>query len=233
MQRSHGLRAHTSARALIVLASTLLCAACGDAATEDAAAGDESAVRGQCSLAPLSSRASRIPGASNILPPFSAAYWTAAPAANRQGPWRLDAELGAPLSSPNRWLRSTGVLRLERPEPGAYSVWSLPIGTSDSGKEFSIYAYVPRGATSHRAVFRVYRAHTDASPLALETDLTAARGGARVTLAGKTYTGENWVFLGKARLQTGAHVSLDGSVGDGSIAAGAVVAVRWGCAEQG
>ena len=57
--------------------------------------------------------------------------------------------------------------------------WCTPlvtwwIGTSDSGKEFSIYAYVPRGATSHRAVFRVYRAHTDASPLALETDLRRA-----------------------------------------------------------
>jgi hypothetical protein len=233
MQRSFNLRARTSARAVLALVSTLLVVACGDAAAEDATSGDESAVRGQCSLAPLSSRASRVPGASSVLPPFSAAYWTAAPAANRYGPWRLDAELSAPLSSPNRWLRSTGVLRLERPEAGAYSVWSLPIGAADSGKEFSIYVYVPRGATNHKAVFRVYRAHADASPLPLETDLTAARGGARVTLAGKTYTGENWVFLGRARLQTGAHVSLDGSVGDGSTAAGAVVAVRWGCAEQG
>jgi len=219
------------AAAILMALGGLTNSACSNG-SDGASASDEAAVSGsgRCTVAPISSKVSSLPGLGGLVPPFSATTWATERAATAVGSWqRENSSAFASLYDPNRWAGS-GHLAIDAPSPGAYVHWSLGIQEGDAGRRFSVYTFVPSVASATKAYYRIYDGLRGGAAKAIEINQDRP-APAQITLNGKTYAGPGWVSLGTLQLYPGASVSLDASASRGRLAADTVVAVKWGCAE--
>ncbi|MEM6295865.1 MAG: hypothetical protein AAGA54_31625 [Myxococcota bacterium] len=185
-------------------------------------------------------------GTSPPIPEFSAYSVAGDGKLNPNGSWTsyqesavrrdngFDAIRDAPDTNPNKWgthgSLSDDFLWTSDHQPGTWAAWPLSIPPSDEGQEWSLYAYVPPGATNRNVAYRVYDGNQSSAALTHTIDQTDY-SGAEITLFGLSYNAPGWHFLGRTRLYSGASVSVDGSTGSGTTFADTVVALRWGCVQ--
>lgn len=189
----------------------------------------------ECTTAELSMKISQLPGLRSLLPPFSAVAWAADSTAHIVGnPWTRESSAGLQSTlDPNRWT-SSGHWAIQAPADKSYIEWALPIPPADAGQKFSVYAYIPSASDASQALYRLYDGKSGSAVKAVEINQAQAnKTGASITLSGRRYTAAGWVFLGKEVLYRNARVSLDVSSSRGKLTADSIVAVRWGCREDG
>ena len=200
-----------------------------DEAVQDGSS-EEAIAKGSCVIAPKSRELLGNPLTSGAVPPFSSVTWSADSTAKVAGAWgRESSAFISGVHDPNRWT-SPGQWAINAPVRGAYIEWSLSLPKRSTGLEYSIYAYIPGAAQATKALYRVYDGQSSSAVGTLEVNQQQAKAqGAAITLNGKRYSFQGWVFLGKHRLNQNARVSLDASASQGKLVADSVVAVRWGC----
>lgn len=141
----------------------------------------------------------------------------------------------SPDTNPNKWgldsLSPRFFASAAGVRDGLWAAWPLRISAEDSGAPWSVYVYVPPGATKTAVRYRIYNGIESSPATQHVVDQTDHRG-AEITLFGQDYVAPGWHFLGNTRLYEGASVSAEPDSEEGVAFVDTVLAVRWGCADE-